>query len=88
MILHYVVDENDVVEAEALLLHVQEPHAHSTGPHHETNELQEIQSEHQIVRENPSVTYKVDLDEEAPVRETVGACIAGFAQHEICEGVE
>lgn len=38
-ILPVVIDQNDVVEHEALTLHVEKPHAHCTGPKHKTNEL-------------------------------------------------
>jgi hypothetical protein len=35
----FVVDQDDIVKFEALLAHVQEPHAHCARPHHQTHEL-------------------------------------------------
>lgn len=39
-ILPFVKNQDDVVELEALAFHVEEPHAHCTGPKHEPDELQ------------------------------------------------
>ena len=39
-ILPFVKDQDDVVELETLAFHVEEPHAHCTGPKHESDELQ------------------------------------------------
>lgn len=38
-ILPSVKDQDDVVELETLKLHVEEPHAHCTGPKHESDKL-------------------------------------------------
>ena len=35
----FVINKHDVVEFEALLVHIQEPHRHSAGPHHQAHEL-------------------------------------------------
>lgn len=35
----FVVHQQDIIETEALLVHVQEPHAHATGPYHQADEL-------------------------------------------------
>lgn len=40
-VLPFVVGQDDVIEAETLTLHVEEPHAHSAGPEHEPDELAE-----------------------------------------------
>jgi len=34
-----VVGQNDVVETEAMLIHVHEPHGHTAGPSHEPEKL-------------------------------------------------
>ena len=34
-----LVNENNIVKCKSLLPHVQEPHGHGAGPHHQTNEL-------------------------------------------------
>jgi len=40
-----VENENDMVEAQSLLVHVQEPHGHSARPHHQTNEQVNLEEE-------------------------------------------
>lgn len=37
----FIVHQDHVVEAEALILHPEEPHAHRARPHHESDELQQ-----------------------------------------------
>ena len=79
----FVVDEDDVMEAEALLAHVEEPHAHRAWPHHESDELRETLVTQGKVAQGQD-THKVNLEEESPVGQPVGPSIAGLAEHEVC----
>lgn len=39
-----VVGQDDIVETEAILIHVHEPHGHAAGPSHEPDELVDSKS--------------------------------------------
>jgi hypothetical protein len=72
------------VESQALLMHVQEPHAHRARPHHQADKLSIRNSEkHYEVITRGDAAYKVDLDEELPIRQPIRARIARLAQHEV-----
>jgi len=80
----FVEHQNDIVESETLLGHVQEPHAHGARPHHQPHELYRTPS--QIKRgknRSDANTYQIDLNEKAPVRQAIGTGVARFAQHKI-----
>ena len=77
-----VVHKEHVIEAEALLVHIQEPHGHATGPNHQADELR---TTHQRgVRDmSQRLAYQIHLDEELPICQPVSVCVARLALHEI-----
>lgn len=74
----FVVHQEDIKKSKALLRHVEKPHAHTTRPNHEPNELFTIyeisESENRRAR-----AYKVNLEEKLPVGQTLCARISWLA---------
>jgi hypothetical protein len=77
----FIIHEYHVVESQALMGHVQEPHGHGARPHHQSDELYVVNSDKSGGEYGN--TYKVYLKEESPISQPVGTRIARLTQHKI-----
>ena len=79
-ILPLVVDQDDIVEVEAILIHVYEPHSHTARPSHEPEELVDRKP---MLSETNAMTNQVNLEEQPPVCKTIPSGIPRPPQHEV-----